>query len=54
MPDTLETFEPTYCYTKDKEPPSLDGLYDKFKPDELIELLRKVGYENFLLKRGVK
>ncbi len=53
-PDQLATFEPTYCYTKDKEPPSLDGLYDKFTEDELIELLEKTGYISMFYKRNFK
>lgn len=53
-PDSLADFEPTYCYTKDKEPPSLDGLYDKFTEDELIKLLEDTGYISMLYKRGSK
>lgn len=50
-PDLLSTTEHTVTYVKEKEPPSLTGLYDKFKTDELISLLQLAGLEHLLYKR---
>jgi len=33
---------PTSTFCRDREPPSLDGLYEKFKPDEITGLLRRL------------
>ncbi|QNJ56854.1 hypothetical protein SEA_REINDEER_44 [Mycobacterium phage Reindeer] len=34
--DVVPLSEPTYTFTKDDEPPSLDGLYREFTADELV------------------
>ena len=31
---------PTLTFTQDREPPSLDGLYSRFKADEVLQRLR--------------
>ncbi len=38
------TQEVTSTWTKDREPPSLDGLYNKFSPDEVLQHLRLLGF----------
>lgn len=40
--DVVPLDEPTRCFTRDREPPSLSGLYSKFTADEVLERLRRV------------
>lgn len=43
----LSTKAVTHTWTKDKEPPSLDGLYSKFTHDEVLDHLRLLGLYGF-------
>lgn len=40
--DRVRDDVPTFTYTRDREPPSLDGLYSKFTPDQIISRLRNL------------
>lgn len=41
--DAVPIGVPTRCFTRDREPPSLDGLYSRFTADQVIARLRQVG-----------
>lgn len=40
--DTMPVGKPTFAYARSNEPPSLDGLYDKHTPDQIIARLRQI------------
>ncbi|WP_156927856.1 hypothetical protein [Bradyrhizobium sp. Tv2a-2] len=38
--DKVSDFTPTLTFTRDREPPSLDGLYRRFEPDAILSRLK--------------
>jgi hypothetical protein len=40
--DEIDIYKPTATFTKDKEPPSLSGLYEKFTNDEIVKYLKRI------------
>ncbi|MBO6901410.1 MAG: hypothetical protein JJ864_08690 [Rhizobiaceae bacterium] len=41
--DRLPSNQPTTTFVPDRQPPSLDGLYDRFTADQLISRVRLIG-----------
>jgi hypothetical protein len=40
--DRVREDVPTFTYTRDREPPSLDGLYSKFAADQIVDRLQRL------------
>jgi hypothetical protein len=40
--DTVPEGDPTRTFIRDKAPPSLDGLYERFTPDHVLARLKQL------------